>query len=228
MRSLKSANPLLGDRPKSNRSLASHKSFPIITMETITLRIPPHAAITDEQFYYLSTANEEWRMELTSKGELIIMPPTGGESGIRNSDLNLQVGLWNRQTGLGFVFDSSTIFQLPNGAKRSPDVSWVIRERWEALSVEDKRRFPPLCPDFVIELRSETDSLPKLQSKMLEYLANGLRLGWLIDPQTPGVEIYRPDRDVETLNFSEQTLPTLSGESILPGFYLDLAPILNL
>jgi Uma2 family endonuclease len=157
------------------------------------------------------------------------MPPTGGESGIRNSDLNLQVGLWNRQTRLGFVFDSSTIFQLPNGAKRSPDVSWVIQERWEALSPEDRRRFPPLCPDFVIELRSETDSLPKLQSKMLDYLANGLRLGWLIDPQTPLVEIYRPNQDVETLNFSaEQTPPTLSGESVLPGFFLNLAPIFNL
>lgn len=198
-------------------------------METITLNVPPTVALTDEQFFQLCMANEEWRMELTAEGELMIMPPTGGESGIRNSDLNLQVGLWNRQTRLGYVFDSSTIFQLPNGAKRSPDVSWVIRERWEALSPEDRRRFPPLCPDFVIELRSETDSLPKLQSKMLDYLANGLHLGWLIDPQTPLVEIYRPNRDVETLNFSaEQTLPSLSGESVLPGFVLDLASIFYL
>jgi Uma2 family endonuclease len=198
-------------------------------METITLNIPSTVALTDEQFYHLCMANEEWRMELTAEGELMIMPPTGGESGIRNSDLNLQVGWWNRQTRLGFVFDSSTIFQLPNGAKRSPDVSWVIRERWEALSSEDRRRFPPLCPDFVIELRSETDSLPKLQSKMLDYLVNGLRLGWLIDPQTPLVEIYRPNQDVETLNFSaEQTPPSLSGEAVLPGFILDLTPIFNL
>jgi Uma2 family endonuclease len=198
-------------------------------METITLNVPPTVALTDEQFFQLCMANEAWRMELTAEGELIIMPPTGGESGIRNSDLNLQVGLWNRQTLLGYVFDSSTIFQLPNRAKRSPDVSWVIRERWEALSPEDRRRFPPLCPDFVIELRSETDSLPKLQSKMLDYLANGLRLGWLIDPQTPLVEIYRPNRDVETLNFSaEQTPPSLSRESVLPEFVLDLASIFNL
>ncbi len=197
-------------------------------METITLNVPSTMALTDEQFFQLCMANEEWRMELTAEGELIIMPPTGGESGIRNSDLNLQVGLWNRQTRLGYVFDSSTIFQLPNGAKRSPDVSWVIRERWEALSPEERRRFPPLCPDFVVELRSETDSLPKLQSKMLDYLANGLRLGWLIDPQTPLVEIYRPNRDVETLNFSaEQTPLSLSGESVLPGFILDLASIFN-
>jgi Uma2 family endonuclease len=206
-------------------------------METITLKIPLNAALTDEQFYQLSTANEEWRLELSAKGELIIMPPTGGESGIRNSDLNLQVGLWNRQTRLGYVFDSSTIFRLPNGAKRSacssaslsPDVSWVSRERWEALSPEDKRKFPPLCPDFAIELRSETDSLPKLQSKMLDYLANGLRLGWLIDPQTPLVEIYRLNQDVEIINFSDkQTPPTLSGESVLPGFVLDLASLFNL
>lgn len=197
-------------------------------METITLQIPHNVALTDEQFYHLATANEEWRMELTAKGELVIMPPTGGESGIRNSDLNLQVGLWNRQTKLGYVFDSSTIFRLPNGAKRSPDVSWITRQRWEALSPEDKRKFPPICPDFAIELRSETDSLPKLQSKMLEYLANGLRLGWLIDPQTPSVEIYRLNQELEILNFSTTQTPTLSGESILPGFILNLTSIFNL
>ncbi|OKH14423.1 hypothetical protein NIES592_10195 [Fischerella major NIES-592] len=197
-------------------------------METITLNVPPSVALTDEQFYHLCMANEEWRMELTAEGELIIMPPTGGESGIRNSELNLQVSLWNRQTKLGHVFDSSTIFKLPNSAKRSPDVSWVRRERWEALSIEDRRGFPPLCPDFAIELRSQTDNLPKLQSKMHDYLNNGLRLGWLIDPQTPLVEIYRPNQDVETLYFSEQTPPTLSGETVLPGFLLDLAPLFNL
>ncbi|MBD1832558.1 Uma2 family endonuclease [Cyanobacteria bacterium FACHB-472] len=197
-------------------------------METITLNVPPMVALTDEQFYHLCMANEEWRMELTSEGELIIMSPTGGETGIRNSDLNFQVYLWNRQTRLSYVFDSSTIFQLPNGAKRSPDVSWVIRERWEALSSEDKRRFPPLCPDFVIELRSQTDSLSKLQTKMLDYLANGLLIGWLIDPQTTRVEIYRANQDVEIINFSqEQTPPTLSGESVLPGFTLDMTFMFN-
>ena len=197
-------------------------------METITLNVPATVALSDEQFYHLCMANEAWRMELTAEGELIIMPPTGGESGIRNSDLNADLAIWNRQTRLGYVFDSSTIFRLPNGAKRSPDVSWVMRERWEALSAEDRRGFPPLCPDFVIELRSETDSLPPLQRKMRDYLTNGLRLGWLIDPQTPLVEIYRSNQDVETQSFSvEQTPPTLSGESVLPGFILDLAPIFN-
>jgi len=197
-------------------------------MEAITLHVPTTVTLTDEQFYQLCMANEEHRMELTATGDLIIMPPTGGESGIRNSDLNADLVIWNRQTRLGYVFDSSTIFKLPNGAKRSPDVSWVIRERWEGLSPDDRRRFPPLCPDFVIELRSETDSLPPLQRKMEEYLANGLRLGWLLDPQTHLAEIYRPDREVETLNFSTQQIsPCLSGESVLPEFILDLTSIFN-
>ncbi|MBD2127633.1 Uma2 family endonuclease [Microcoleus sp. ZQ-A2] len=196
-------------------------------MEALTLNVPPTVGLTDEQFYQLCVANEEWRLELTANGELIIMPPTGGESGIRNSDLNLQLGLWNRQTKLGKVFDSSTEFRLPNGAKRCPDASWVLRERWEALPRDDRKRFPPLCPDFVVELRSETDSLEQLRSKMREYRNNGARLGWLLDPQTPLVEIYRPAVEVETLNFSLDEPPTLSGEDVLPGFVLDLAPILN-
>ncbi len=196
-------------------------------METLTLNVPTAVGITDEQFYQLSVANEEWRFELTAEGELIIMSPTGGESGIRNADLTIDLGSWNRQTQLGKVFDSSTVFRLPNGAKRSPDVSWVLRSRWEALSSEDKRKFPPLCPDFVMELRSQTDSLEKLRLKMLDYRANGCRLGWLIDPQTPLVEIYRLSQDVETINFSFDQPPTLSGEDVLPGFLLDLTPILN-
>jgi Uma2 family endonuclease len=196
-------------------------------MEALTLKVPPTVGLTDEQFYQLCVANEEWRLELTANGELIIMPPTGGESGIRNSDLNLQLGLWNRQTKLGKVFDSSTEFRLPNGAKRCPDASWVLRERWEALPRDDRKRFPPLCPDFVVELRCETDSLEQLRSKMREYRNNGARLGWLLDPQTPLAEIYRPAVEVETLNFSLDEPPTLSGEDVLPGFVLDLAPILN-
>ncbi|HBE20688.1 MAG TPA: hypothetical protein DDW51_24515 [Cyanobacteria bacterium UBA11367] len=197
-------------------------------METISLHVPSTVALTNEQFYHLCVANEEWRIELTAEGELIIMSPTGGESGIRNSELNIQVGLWNRQTRLGFVFDSSTIFILPNGAKRGPDVSWVSRERWEALSPENKRKFPPLCPDFIIELRSESDSLSQLQSKMREYIANGLQLGWLLDPKTPLVEIYRANGEVETLTVSLDNLPNLSGESVLPGFILNLEVIFNI
>ena len=196
-------------------------------METLTLKVPPAVGLTDEQFYQLCVANEEWRLELTAQGELIIMPPTGGETGIRNSDLNAQLVIWNRQTRLGKVFDSSTEFRLPNGAKRSPDASWVKLERWEALPPKDRKRFPPLCPDFVIELRSETDSLKELRAKMQEYRDNGARLGWLLDPQTPLVEIYRPSIEVETINFSFDEPPTLSGEDVLPGFILDLTSILN-
>lgn len=197
-------------------------------METISLHVPPTVALTNEQFYHLCMANEEWRIELSAEGELIIMSPTGGESGIRNSELNIQVGLWNRQTRLGFVFDSSTIFILPSGAKRGPDVSWVSRERWSGLSPENRRKFPPLCPDFIIELRSESDSLSQLQSKMREYIANGLQLGWLLDPKTPLVEIYRANGEVETLTVSLDNLPNLSGESVLPGFILNLAAIFNI
>jgi Uma2 family endonuclease len=196
-------------------------------METLTLNVPPTVGLTDEQFYQLCVANKEWRLELTAEGELIIMPPTGGESGIRNADLTTDLNLWNRQTRLGKVFDSSTEFRLPSGSKRSPDVSWVIRARWEALSPEQRKRFPPLSPDFVIELRSETDSLEELRSKMREYRDNGVRLGWLIDPQTPLVEIYRHSQDVETINFSFDEPPTISGEDVLPGFVLNLTPILN-
>ncbi len=196
-------------------------------METLTLNVPPTVGLTDEQFYQLCVANEQWQFELTAEGKLIIMPPTGGESGISNAGLTAKLYNWNEQTQLGKVFDSSTEFRLPSGAKRSPDVSWVIRERWEALPREDRKRFPPLCPDFVVELRSESDSLEQLRSKMREYLANGIRLGWLIDPQTPLVEIYRPSQDVETINFSFDEPPTLSGEDVLPKFVLDLTPILN-
>ncbi|QLE55015.1 Uma2 family endonuclease [Nostoc sp. TCL26-01] len=196
-------------------------------MKTVTLSIPPNVGLTDEQFYQICLANDEWRIELTAEGELILMPPTGGESGIRNSGLTAKIYNWNEQAKLGKVFDSSTEFHLPNGAYRSPDVAWMKLERWEALTAEQKRRFPPLCPDFVIELRSESDSLTKLRSKMQEYRDNGARLGWLIDPKTFLVEIYRPGVEVEIINFSVDNPPQLSGEDVLPGFILDLSIILN-
>ena len=196
-------------------------------MESLTLNISPAVNLTDEQFYQLCMANEPWQLELTQTGELIIMPPTGGESGIRNSDITTDLNIWNRQTKLGKVFDSSTEFKLPSGAYRCPDAAWVKLARWEALSKEEKKRFPPLCPDFVVELRSETDSLEKLRTKMREYQNNGALLGWLIDPQTPLVEIYRYGKDVEVLNFDVDNPPRLSGEDILPGFILNLQIILN-
>ncbi len=196
-------------------------------IEPLTLNVPPAVGLTDEQFYQLCVANEPWQLELTQTGELIIMPPTGGESGIRNSDLTTDLNLWNRQTKLGKVFDSSTEFKLPSGAYRCPDVAWVKLERWQALTKEEKKRFPPICPDFVIELRSESDVLAKLRSKMREYRDNGASLGWLIDPHTPLVEIYRAQQNVEVLNFSFDHPPQIFGEEVLPGFVLDLTTILN-
>jgi Uma2 family endonuclease len=194
-------------------------------MDTATIYLPPTLELkidlTDEQFLQLCQNNRELKFERTQSGELIIMPPTGGTTSDRNSDLNFQVRTWNRQYNLGKVFDSSGGFKLPNGADRSPDASWVRIERWEALTSEEKDKFLPLCPDFVIELRSPSDSLQTLRSKMQEYIDNGARLGWLIDPKRRVIEIYRPDREVEILTSPN----TVSGEDVLPGFVLDLTPI---
>ena len=190
----------------------------MITLEPITLSFK-NVALTDDQFYQLCQDNENWQLEKNAQGELIIMPPVGGLSGKRESDLNADLVIWNRQTQLGQVFSSSTIFTLPSGAKRSPDVAWVKSDRWESLTLEEQEKFPPLCPDFVIELRSRTDSLSQLQEKMQEYLDSGLQLGWLINPQAQEVEIYRPNQAVEIVQ-----LPTiLSGEKVLPGFILEIS-----
>jgi Uma2 family endonuclease len=174
--------------------------------------------LTDEQFYRLCQNNRDWQFERNAKGELIIMPPVGGVSGNREADLITELNLWNRQTKLGKVFSSSTIFRLPNGGNRSPDAAWVRLDRWESLTEEEQEKFPPICPDFVIELRSRTDTLTLLQKKMQEYLNSGLLLGWLINPQQEEVEIYRFERNVEIVKFPV----SLSGENILPGFVLDL------
>jgi Uma2 family endonuclease len=158
------------------------------------------------------------RLERTATGELIIMPPTGGNTGKQNLDFEGQLWFWNRQTKLGIAFNSSTAFHLPNGADRSPDAAWISNKRWNALSPEQQDTFPPLCPDFVIELRSKTDSMKTLREKMQEYLDNGLLLGWLIDTKNKKVEVYRQNQSVEVLDNPS----TLSGENILPGFILDL------
>jgi Uma2 family endonuclease len=189
----------------------------MITSAPVILNLK-NVDLSDEQFYQLCQVNQNWQLERTAKGELVIMPPVGGVSGNREADLNGSVWLWNRQSQLGRVFSSSTIFRLPNGGDRSPDVAWVANERWELLTSEEQEKFPPLCPDFVIELRSRTDSLPQLQEKMQEYLNSSLRLGWLINPQAQQVEIYRPNQTVEIV----QLPASLSGEDVLPGFVLDL------
>jgi Uma2 family endonuclease len=178
--------------------------------------------LTHEQFEKLCQNNPDRAFELTRDGELEIVTPTGGESGKKESKLITRLTNWNEQTELGETFSSSTAFILPNGAERSPDAAWVELSRWEALSAEQRQKSPPLAPDFVIELRSETDRLSKLQAKMEEYRDNGVRLGWLLDPQQRQVEIYRLGQDVEILEAPE----TLSGEDVLPGFVLELRSIL--
>ncbi|PSM50093.1 hypothetical protein C7Y66_06025 [Chroococcidiopsis sp. CCALA 051] len=178
--------------------------------------------LDDAEFEQVVRANPEWNFEQTAAGDLVIVPPTGGTSGKKNLSLSRQFGDWveeNLDRGEGF--DSSTLFILPNGAKRSPDASWVQRERWDALTQQQQDGYVPLCPDFVVELRSPTDRLEQLQAKMREYMDNGALLGWLINPQDRQVEIYRQGQQVETL----QNPSTLSGEDVLPGFTLNLRRI---
>ena len=173
---------------------------------------------TEDELFEFLTINKDLRLELTSTGDLIIMSPTGGETGTSNFELSGNFWAWSKKDGTGRGFDSSTMFRLPNGAKRSPDLAWVRKERWEALSKEERRKFPPLCPDFVVELRSPSDSLQFLQSKMEEYIENGAQLGWLIDPFERKVHVYRPQSPVEVLEDPE----SVSGDPVLPGFTLDV------
>ena len=196
-------------------------------IDTISLEIPSLITlqVTEEQFEVLAKVNSDLRLERTATGELIVNPPTGGESGKRNLNISTQLGNWiETHPELGEGFDSSTGFKLSNGSNLSPDTSWVTRQRWQSLTEIQRRGFVPLCPDFVLELRSQWDSLPKLQAKMREYISNGTRLGWLIDPQQKRVEIYRLDGEVEILDNPSQ----LSGEDVLPGFVLNLKKVIEI
>jgi Uma2 family endonuclease len=190
-------------------------------MNAYTINFNPVFDMTDEQFYQLCQLNPDVKFERNARGELLIMSPTGGETGCYNSELNAEFVVWNRQTKLGVVFDSSTGFKLPNGGDRSPDVAWVKKERWDALTPEQKKKFPPIAPDFVLELMSPTDTLREIQAKMQEYMNSGVKLAWLIDPEGRRVEVYRPGQDIEVLDAPE----TLSGEDVLPGFVLNLQAI---
>ena len=172
--------------------------------------------LTEEQFMELCQENPELRLELTAQGELVILPPTGSEGGWRSGEVFLSLGIWTKQDGRGLSFDSSTGFTLPSGAIRSPDASWIRRERWSVLTKAQREKFAPICPDFVIEVRSLTDRLPDLLEKMQEYLDNGALLGWLIDPIDKRAYVYRPGQPVEILDNPQ----TLSGDPILPGFTL--------
>ena len=190
-----------------------------MTLLTLPLKVNlDRVHLTNEQFYQLCLSNPDLMIERDKEGRLIVMSPVGGDSSSREMDLGGEVYIWNRQTQLGKVFSSSTLFKLPGGGDRCPDVAWVEMSRWQALTSEQRQKFPPIAPDFVIELRSRTDDLQTLQDKMVEYVQSGVRLGWLFNPQEQEVEIYRLGQTKEV-----RSLPTqLSGEAILPGFILKI------
>lgn len=177
--------------------------------------------ISDDEFEKFCRHNPDFEIEMTKEGELVIMPPTGGLTGNRNFSLIGYFFNWIEKDQSGVGFDSSTVFKLPNGAKRSPDLSWVKNERWEKLTDQEQEKFPPLCPDFVVELRSPSDSLKNLQNKMTEYIENGAALGWLIDPLEKKVHIYRPNAEIEITDDPKQ----VSGEPLLAGFVLNVKKI---
>jgi Uma2 family endonuclease len=192
-----------------------------MAMNALTVSLKSVIDMTDDQFFQLCQNNRELRFERNANGELIIMSPAGGETGNRNGRLNQQLFNWTDADGTGIAFDSSTGFKLPNGADRSPDASWIKLERWDALTDDEKQKFPPICPDFVIELLSPSDSLKTTQEKMKEYIDNGVRLGILINRKSRQVEIYRPGKEVEVL----ESPATVSGKDVLKGFVLNLGMI---
>lgn len=175
-------------------------------------------SVTPEEFERLCQEYSDLRLELTSTGELIVMPGTGTQTGVRNANLTYQLTAWTRKDGRGVCFDSSTMFALPNKARRSPDASWIRHDRWDGLTQRQKEGFAPICPDFVVELLSPSDRSAQVHDKMLEYLENGALLGWLIDPFEFRVYVYRPDHDLVTLENPD----AVSGEPLLPGFNLNL------
>ena len=197
------------------REISTPSSQPLI------LHLEPAIKLTDEQFFEFCQLNRDLRIERTATGELEIMSPTGGETSGRNLKLTQQLANWTDEDGTGTAFDSSGGFKLPHGAERSPDAAWVKLDRWNALTPEQQKKFPPITPDFVVELKSESDTLSSLQTKMLEWINNGVRLGWLIDRKHRKVYIYRSGVDVECLD----NPASVSGESVLPRFVLDMSKI---
>lgn len=185
-------------------------------MSTYALKVDALGGLDDDRFFQLCQDNPEVKFERNANGELIVMAPTGGETGRVNAEIITDLSLWNRQSGLGICFDSSTGFRLLNGAERSPDLAWIEKSRWLSLTDRQRERFPPIAPDFVVELRSPSDNLATLQAKMVEYINNGVRLAWLLDRERCCAEIYRPGQVVDI----KQTPVSLSGEDLLPGFGL--------
>jgi len=190
-------------------------------MNSLTISLDSVIELSDEQFYQLCRKNSDLKFERNAHGDITIMAPEGGETGIRSASITTDLEIWNRKTKLGYTFGSSTGFKLPNGSDRSPDAAWILKERWEVLTPEQRAKFAPICPDFVVELMSPSDSLKVTRAKMQEYQDNGARLGWLINRQDREVEIYRIAKPVEVL----QSPNSLSGEDVLPEFILSLEAI---
>jgi len=213
---------MLEPGPQATTHARSTATVPLVVpADQLPLRLRPATRLSDDALFELCRINRSLRIERTADGEIVIMAPTGGETGTRNFSLIGQFYLWVRRDGRGVGFDSSTGFVLLNGAERSPDVAWVRKDRWEALTREERRKLVPLCPDFVVELVSPSDDVDEQREKMREYLANGASLGWLIDPDRRSVEVYRPGGVVEQIADAR----TISGEPLLPGFALDLEGI---
>lgn len=188
-------------------------------IETTILHFSEELRFTDDEFYEFCQQNNDLKFERTRNGDIIVMANTGGKTGIRNAEILVEIGLWNRQSRFGQVFDSSTAFRLLDTSVKSPDVAVVAQARWEDLTAEEQEKFPPVCPDFVVEIKSASDRLKEAQTKMQEWMENGCRLAWLIDPQTQIVYIYQAGKEVSEVNGFTQML---SGEEVLPGFAFDL------
>jgi Uma2 family endonuclease len=177
--------------------------------------------MTEDEYFNFCMANRDLNLEQLETRDILVLPASGGETGNRNIEISMQLQIWAKKDGTGKAFDSSTEFRLPRGSARSPDASWVSLARWNALSADERKKFPPLCPEFVLELRSETDRLSDLQDKLVEYMNNGALLGWIVDPFNKTVHFYHPNQEPEIL----QNPAKVSGEPVLPGFVLDLREI---
>ena len=194
---------------------------PQVNLNSFIIHLKPAIDLTEDQFFALCQLNRDLRLERNAEGDIIVMPPTGGETGNRNAEITGQLVIWTKQDGIGAAFDSSTGFKLPNGADRSPDAAWVQKSRLAVLTQEEKEKFLQLCPDFVIELLSPSDELEEIQAKMNEYVENGSRLGWLLDPKSRRVYVYRPGASVVVIEGPEE----VSGDPEHPGFVLNLREI---
>ncbi len=199
----------------------THSIWPREREFPLVLRLRPLIDVTDDQLLVLSSLNRDLRLERNAEGDLLVMPPTGGETGARNAAITAQLGVWAKRDGTGTTFDSSAGFRLENTAVRSPDASWMPRSRYFQFTPEQRKKYIATCPDFVLELRSPTDTMADLHAKLREYIANGAHLGWLLDPETRRVYVYRPDAPVEQLDDPA----TVAGDPVLPGFVLDLREV---